>query len=903
MALVAIWALFFWRFVAPNPADRLTYEPGDFSETFGVFRDLGYRAALNGQLALWADCLWSGYPLHADPQAQTFYPPRWLSLAVLRALNVLRSSEGGHFPLDALVAETALHYLFTSLFFYLFLRAPRSSEGGRLRPAASLLGAVTFTYGGYLTGYPPLQNAVLATNLWLPLALLGAGRLAETRRPHDLALTALALTCAFLAGHPQTFVFVALVACAYFIFRAFRRRARLAAGRRRTPGVRALVQDGLWLGALLFLTAALSAAQLLPTLEFISQSTRASIPFEQAGHGFPFQDVLSFFIPGFVSYWSPLYVGLLPLGLALFALRLPDAERRFWAGLALAALVMAFGTQAVAYDAAYWTVPGLALFRGAERLALIVSAALAALAAFGADDALHALTRADRRVLNGITLATAVVFVIALLAVAVVTFGVYTGVAPQWTGLPERFGQWALMAGLALTAWLMRGRVPQLRRITPTVFIAFVVLDLFAANRPLNVRAPYLAYPPDPVIAPIVADSFADSGFFRVQDEGRLAGHAGCGYGFREVDGVTPYRLAAYDRLLQLPEPERWRLLGVKYVVTWRAELFTADGQRIESEVVAQSEDVDEKGNPTRTHRLRIEPQRAWLSNDLSGNETPPAADASALSVQRAECPSRCEGGQIILDVQVPAGAPRLLVVSEAYYPGWRVRVDGQPEAVRAAHGALLAVAIPPGAHTVEFRYEPQSLMWGMAISGAALLITAALIFAGWRGRRGMRPDPQAESHNPQSQIVYRPATAGDQKIINAIIREAEINPLGLKWSNFLVALDEASGEVVGTGQIRAHGDGSRELASIAVRPRYRNRGIASEIVRRLIARDARESTAPLYLLCAGNMSSFYERFGFRHAERAEMPPYFRRLTRLMNFAQVFVHTDLTPMVMVLDKA
>jgi hypothetical protein len=463
------------------------------------------------------------------------------------------------------------------------------------------------------------------------------------------------------------------------------------------------------------LTFALSAVQLLPTVEFIGQSTRASVPFEQAGHGFPFQDLLSFFIPGFVSYWNPLYVGLLPLGLALFALRIPNAERRFWAGLALGALVIAFGTQAVAYDAAYWTIPGLALFRGAERLALMVSASLAVLAAFGANDALSALSRADRRMLSRITLATGVVFVVALLAVAVVTFGVYTEAAPMWAGLPERFGQWALMAGLALAAWLVRGRVPQLRRILPALFVAVAVVDLFAANRPLNVRAPYAPYPPDPVVAPIGADA----AFFRVQDDGRLAGHAGCGYGFREVDGVTPYRLAGYDRLLQLPEAERRQLLGVKYVVTWRAELFDANGQRIESEVVAQSESVDEKGNPTRTHRLRAEPQRAWLAAESSEAEQP----NGVVQVQHDEA------GQITLSVQVPGAAPHVLVVSEAHFPGWQVWVDGRPETLRAARGALLAVAVPPGAHTVEFRYQPQSLAAGAVVSLAALLATLVLVF------------------------------------------------------------------------------------------------------------------------------------------------------------------------------
>ncbi|MCS6910742.1 MAG: YfhO family protein, partial [Anaerolineales bacterium] len=261
--------------------------------------------------------------------------------------------------------------------------------------------------------------------------------------------------------------------------------------------------------------------------------------------------------------------------------------------------------------------------------------------------------------------------------------------------------------------------VPQLRRAAPALFVAVAVIDLFAANRPLNVRAPYLPYPPDPVVMPVLAER----GFFRVQDDGRLAGHAGCGYGFREVDGVTPYHLAAYDRLLQRPEPERWRLLGVKYVVTWRAELFDANGQRIESEVVAQSEGVDEKGNPTRTHRLPIEPQRAWLSFNVGMGEALPIESANNVTVLHDK------PGDIALRVELPASGTQLLVVSEAYAPGWRAWVDGQSAAVRAAHEALLAVTVPPGAHTVEFRYEPQSLAWGAVLSGAGLLVSVMLIF------------------------------------------------------------------------------------------------------------------------------------------------------------------------------
>lgn len=139
-----------------------------------------------------------------------------------------------------------------------------------------------------------------------------------------------------------------------------------------------------------------------------------------------------------------------------------------------------------------------------------------------------------------------------------------------------------------------------------------------------------------------------------------------------------------------------------------------------------------------------------------------------------------------------------------------------------------------------------------------------------------------------ESRITYRPATADDQPAINALIREANINPMNLKWRNFLVAVDEVTGEIIGTGQIKTHGDGSRELASIATRPAYRGRGIARAIIRQLIAKDEQESTAPLYLTCVNEMPTFYEPFGFRVIGPDEMPRYFRRLHRLVGVMQWF---------------
>ena len=125
--------------------------------------------------------------------------------------------------------------------------------------------------------------------------------------------------------------------------------------------------------------------------------------------------------------------------------------------------------------------------------------------------------------------------------------------------------------------------------------------------------------------------------------------------------------------------------------------------------------------------------------------------------------------------------------------------------------------------------------------------------------------------------IVLRAATAADQPIIKRIINEAGINPMGLSWPNFLLAVDEATGEVVGTGQIKPHGDGSRELASIATAPAYQRQGIAHLIIERLLA----DNPGDMYLTCVNTMGPFYVQFGFREIDGDELTPYFRRLKKM----------------------
>ena len=123
---------------------------------------------------------------------------------------------------------------------------------------------------------------------------------------------------------------------------------------------------------------------------------------------------------------------------------------------------------------------------------------------------------------------------------------------------------------------------------------------------------------------------------------------------------------------------------------------------------------------------------------------------------------------------------------------------------------------------------------------------------------------------------TIRPAIEQDQAATRSLIRRVGINPLGIKWQRFLIAVDEADG-LVGCGQVKTHGDGSLELASIAVKEAWRRQGIGSAIIKDLLAGHRRR----VWLTCRAELKPFYEASGFvEMADLEGMPPYFRRVKR-----------------------
>ncbi|RME75274.1 MAG: hypothetical protein D6784_08270, partial [Chloroflexi bacterium] len=511
-------ALFHWRILTPNPADRQSFPPGDFAAQFWAFATFEVRELSAGRLPLWNPYTFAGAPFWADVQSAVLYPPSLLTL--------LLSAPWG-FSLFALELEAVAHFWLAAVFMYLF---SREVTGNR---AAGIIAALTFTFGGYLTGYPGQQLAVLETDVWLPLILFFIHRAAAARDRGQPAwprlLTAgTAWGVALLAGHPQSAMIVGYVSMAYLLYLWLDQPGPLA---RR-------LRDGLAAGALVsFSGLALAAVQILPAAEYTLLSVRAAGTYDKMSGGFPITDLIQLLLPGQVSHYSPLYVSIAALLLAGWAVfSTPRGRVLFWAGVAAAALLISFGGHTFLYSPLYLAGPGFSIFRGQERWAFAFAFSLSVLAGCGFDrlrdeTGFRQLARTTRFLLG-----------FALLLVILFFYGLNAGGWSPENPFFDLLSASTLLSILLLLAWLLwqyAGPLPPLWRVSLTA--ALLCFDLFTVNWQTNL------YPQPPewhtqqpaVVTAIKEDAARSPGEpFRVYNEFRLYDNYGVPFALEDLWGA-----------------------------------------------------------------------------------------------------------------------------------------------------------------------------------------------------------------------------------------------------------------------------------------------------------------------------------------------------------------------------
>ena len=75
------------------------------------------------------------------------------------------------------------------------------------------------------------------------------------------------------------------------------------------------------------------------------------------------------------------------------------------------------------------------------------------------------------------------------------------------------------------------------------------------------------------------------------------------------------------------------------------------------------------------------------------------------------------------LEIHTASSGPGVLVLSENYFPGWRVYVDGQTAELLRVDYNLRGVMLPSGEHVVSFVYRPLSVLIGVVVSLLTLIV------------------------------------------------------------------------------------------------------------------------------------------------------------------------------------
>jgi hypothetical protein len=104
--------------------------------------------------------------------------------------------------------------------------------------------------------------------------------------------------------------------------------------------------------------------------------------------------------------------------------------------------------------------------------------------------------------------------------------------------------------------------------------------------------------------------------------------------------------------------------------------------------------------------------------------------------------------GKVTIQVSSPSNA--YLVLSDTYYPGWKVYQDGKETQIKRAYFYARAVPISAGDHTVCFNFEPEALKIGGIISAFSLFLVFGIIIAGFILGCLNKPDSMAGAQSAE---------------------------------------------------------------------------------------------------------------------------------------------------------
>jgi hypothetical protein len=700
-----IWFVYFTINPITESIDYVLFYKPNFQFLINSLKD--------GELPLWNPYVGLGRPFLADLQNAVFYPPVYL---------MFLGEKPGLFLL------IWVHY---SLGFFGMRALAR--EFGAGKPQSWLAGLVFLLAAPMTTRLFVGQLLYVCGLCYLPLLFLCAMRL-EQGGARILAAYAAVLALQLLTGHPQVF-WLSLIGQGVFI------AARSTYGRNH-----ALRTGGKYLLCVAW-ALLLCAIAVLPFSELVQHGNRASDADELSAFGrLGWRHLFGFFtlppISGSAGWEEQLFIGCLFFlpGLAgLTKIREPNI--RGLLAIFLVALLLASDVVETVTHFSRECLPGYASFRLHCRTGFLMVMALCGSASLWfTDDAF----RSERQ-----RIPLAMGMVVAAAALACFPVQKVSGLILGRT-LPVM-----QVVGVMIGLWLFARR-----RTGPTRKWLFVGLVVASATELLTysvVHRKHFTFQKVMGISPeflkreeLVTELTTRFASWKSRQPPRVMLPSqvvplndGMIYGFSQCDaytslflwrpwaflhavhGVKPPSALNTSLSLDVYETSMPSIFGFDVQARWDARkqwivFEPTNAMSVRAHVVFAAQKVTTAESLRRMTSGFDVSRSALVERDvqLTARSAIPARSAAITSFRRNE-----------VFVEAEAIDRGMLVVSEAWYPGWKAKMDGLTFDMQPVNFWMRGIALPPGKHVIRLFYRQNYLVIGAVISAAAAL---GLLVVSW---------------------------------------------------------------------------------------------------------------------------------------------------------------------------
>ena len=729
--ILAALALVFFRGLFFSGARSWLWE--DFLYFTYPARMFAAHCMSQGQFPFWNPYVFGGQPFFADIQTAVLYPFNLIH-------SFMAAGQSGSYLLLEFIE--ALHFLFAAVFTYRFLKLTGTERNG------ALIGSVAFGFSGYLVTHAIHTNFVFVF-VWLPLVLELFERALSSGRFRFVVACAAVLGISTAGGYPQYSLYIYYTLALYWLI--YEIYFAIDNGWS-TPVV---LRRAALLGFVAAVALGANMVSWLPAAELADHTPRSEMTYQASvEHSLEPRMLLKlvtprFFgtqIPGQNTYWAAgygsfwetcLFVGLLPLALALYGLKgvLRSRHSAFALSLTVMTLWLALGKYGLLYKLFFHAAPGFGEFRHPGRFAGIVSLGIALMAARG-----WTLLSKETVVKGTSVFRSRMVIILAALLCSVGGAYFWAGSFIKEPGIAAVAKSGALISILWMVpvtvvlfaAVSFVGRQSILRWLgLAACLVVFGELYWFGVPSLSGTVGPEQMYQHSSTVRSLQRDGGKE--LFRVNARSLenpgvmvLRRNQGSIHNLFLLEGYNPLQLAR--RLNDVEKERQFDLLNVKYSIfidyeQQKTGLNTRNSYLPRAWLLGNWRLLDDDdailatlNDPGFDYRAE-----AILEND-PGIEADPAFSPETSEAEIVKyTPSE-------IVVRTDCNSSSLLMLGEWHFPAWKAYIDGQPAAVLRADYALRAVALKPGVHQVRFAYDSDSFNTGLMISLASI---ACLLLAG----------------------------------------------------------------------------------------------------------------------------------------------------------------------------